>query len=88
MATFTIMLEFKGGTYIAQVRARGPHKACLKWAKTIEIADLGAAGKAELQKQLQEDEPVLLAGLVNVWCMTASVRKSFALMNIIQTQIE
>lgn len=91
MATFTIILDFKGGTYIAQVKAHNAQQACLKWAAQIkpnEIANLGAIGKTQLQKELSEDKPVLLTGLVNVWCMTAYVRNSPALINIVQTQIE
>ena len=91
MATFTIILDFKGGTYISQVKARNPQQACLKWAaqiKPVEIADLGAIGKTQLQESLVEDTPVLLSGLTNVWCCSARTRNSLALINIVKTQLE
>ena len=90
MPIYTVVLDYKGGTYISQVKARTYKEACLKWADQLDpkvIFGMGSMGKASLQKELAGEEPVLIQGLKNVWCLWASVRGKQALINIIQTEI-
>src|SRR5262245_20255372 len=76
MALFTIILEYRGGTYIAQVVARGPRQALSRWAQAPSpksVARLGARAKAVLVRAFsghggRDDAPIPIAGLPNVWC--------------------
>ena len=89
MPIYTLVLDYKGGTYISQIKARTHKEACLKWADQLDpkvIFGMGPTGKASLQKQIAGEEPVLLQGLKNVWCQWSSVHGKGALINIIQTE--
>ena len=90
MALYTFVMEYLGGTYMAQVRARSVAQACVKWARSLEVAEihgLGPRGHEELVAQMTEriDDLVPLDGLENAWCHGALLRGRSALINIIQT---
>jgi hypothetical protein len=90
MPIYTVVLDYKGGTYISQIKARTHKEACLKWADQLDpkvIFGMGSVGKASLQTGIAREEPVLIQGLKNVWCQSALVRGKGALINIIQTEI-
>jgi hypothetical protein len=89
MPIYTLVLDYKGGTYISQRKARTPKEACLKWADQLDpkpIFGMGTTGKALLQKELAGEEGVLIQGLKNVWCVTVLVHGKGAQINIIQTE--
>ena len=89
MPLFTIVSDFKGGTYLDQVKARGPNQAYKKWCLKIDsqaIIDLGAKGKKDLINRMIEERPVYLDGLKNVWCCTGMARDFLALVHIVQTE--
>lgn len=75
MPLFTVIFEFRGGTYISQVRSEDEASALLVWARDLDpkhIQHFGAKRKEQLVKAVQEPlltEPVPLEGLVNVWCV-------------------
>jgi hypothetical protein len=81
MALYSIILDYRGGTYISQVRARTPRDAAKKWTRTLdvnEVKHLGAKGKQKLISNLEEDayglnEPVALTGLTGVWCLSMPI---------------
>jgi hypothetical protein len=90
MALYTFVMEYLGGTYMAQVRARSVAQACVNWARSLEAAEiqgLGPRGHQELVVQMTErmTDAVPLDGLENAWCHSALPRGRFALINIIQT---
>lgn len=91
MATFTVIFEYRRGTYIAQVEAKDPRQALARWAKALSpksVARLGARAKAALVRVLANqgdelDPPVPIAGLSNVWC--AGFPVPGGLVNLIKT---
>jgi len=92
MALFTIILEYRGGTYIAQYAANGPSQALARWAQHAvsrkSVAPLSARAKAALVQALSEGEgrldgPTPIAGLPNVWC--AGFPIPGGLVNVIKT---
>jgi hypothetical protein len=84
---YTIVLDYKGGTYISQSPAESPEAALTKWANAIGENDLVNWGlsRAEIT-QLPEDSPVPLKGCLNVWCVTASTKEGLMLVNIVATE--
>ncbi len=77
---FTLIADYKGGTYISQVRANSPEEAVIIWAENLDtksIAGFKSKSKAklieQLQQQLEGDAPVLLDGLKNAWCTSALI---------------
>jgi hypothetical protein len=86
MALFTVLLEFDGGTYIAQLRAPSSKTAVAKYAaqvlKNSEIGRLPA--RKRLAEALSVEVPIAIEGVRKVWCCSASVGRKFALVNIVQ----
>lgn len=69
---FTIICEYKGGTYTKQLSAENPVRAFEQWAQIfITEAFLTTPEKAiftaEVQSSLTEGNTVALQGLQNVW---------------------
>jgi hypothetical protein len=87
MTTFTFIFEYKGGTYIEQVPATGLKEAIDIWGDLVgpEIPKFGKKKKRQLIKEIQLDEPSLLTGLINVWCLSLRVGKSLSYINIVAT---
>ena len=91
---FTVILEYRGGTYISQVSAINAQAAFVIWAARLDVSQinhLGEQGKKRLVESLTEDvyktnHVVALAGLTNAWCGTVV---GFAgLINIVKTARE
>lgn len=89
MSLFTVILDFAGGTYISQIEATSTTSACLKWALELDFSNIkgiGAKSKLSILKQLQDNEPTPLDGLLNAWCISILLRGNLALINIILTE--
>lgn len=83
---FTIILEYRGGTYIAQVTAVNIDRALIEWAgqlRQLEIGNLTERDKRLLIAQLRDDFAEPVDGLVGVFCLTARVKNSLALVHMI-----
>lgn len=91
---FTIVMEYRGGTYIAQVAATRPETALKQWARQIDpikIAHLGESRKAKLVTSIDEwiaerGTAAAIAGTVNVWCHTEVIGGSLVLIHLIATE--
>lgn len=84
---YTAVLDYKGGTFIAQVRAPSPGAALSKWVSEIKDEDLTewGIGRGELANITKSEDVVPLDGPLNVWCVSGSVRGGLALINVIAT---
>jgi hypothetical protein len=87
MALFTLLLEFDGGTYIAQLRSASARGAVTKYA--AQLAKNEALSTRSIRKRLasglKQYEPVRIDGIRNVWCCSASLGNKFALLNLVAT---
>ena len=89
MNLYTIIFEYREGTYISQVKAKDESNALGKWGESLDcdsIAFMGEKLKTKLNEQIAEElldsPPVLLDGTKNVWCAGLLL---FGLVNIIKT---
>jgi len=84
---YTMIVDYRGGTYVSQVRSNSPMTAVKKWAKRVSASDLKIWGlnQSDLEP-LSNDDPVPLKNCQNVWCSSASARKKLLLLNIIGTE--
>lgn len=69
---FTIVCEYKGGTYTKQLRAESPMLAFDQWADIFSMEDFLTASEKkefsdEVQYSLSEGNLVAMEGLQNVW---------------------
>ncbi len=91
---YTVVIDYRGGTYISQVHARSVADALKIWAAALDTAAIGGLGpqrKVELIDDIKEQlslgqEPALLDGLVNAWCASALTSGGLALINIVATK--
>ena len=88
MPLFTVLMEFKGGTYLSQLRAPSPDAALEKWARGLEVKNIEgmtAAIKRQFVEWLPEARPTAVAGLKSTWCSGFVARTSSALVHIFRT---
>lgn len=84
---YTIVLDYKGGTYIGQASSDSVSGALVQWLSKIGDQEL-ANWKITRQKLLDiinSDEPIPLRGCTNVWCLSSSTKDGLALINVIAT---
>jgi len=84
---YTIVLDYKGGTYIGQAHSDSLSGALAQWLSRIGDQEL-AKWKITRDKLLDiftSDEPIPLSGCTNVWCLSASTNGGLALINVIAT---
>ena len=85
---YTIVFDFAGGTYLAQVRAPDAAGAVARWAGQLARRGLPCLTRAEareLARDLPADPPVPVEGLVNTWCSTGLVGGRAAFAHIVRT---
>jgi len=86
---FTIFLDHRGGTYMAQVRATSPVSALTVWARQLPsqgVPGIGEATAATFAERLRQNPPVALNELVSAWSTGSVIRGAYALINIILTR--
>jgi hypothetical protein len=72
MAFWTVMADYRGGTYISQWRAANAPKALMEWAKAfphIRGSFIGATTRLKLIAAVSDklEKPILLRDTQNVW---------------------
>ena len=91
---YTVLMEYRGGTYVSQVRAQTVVAALQNWASELDagaIQGFSEGRKRELLREIESDlrsgtEPAPLNGLHNVWCTSAALSGGMVLINIVSTQ--
>jgi hypothetical protein len=88
MPLFTFIMEYRGGTYLSQIRADTHHAAPAVWAAAGDWSPLPKSGKkfqVKLFAEIANNEPEPVEGLANTWCIPALIGKRLALIHFIQT---
>ena len=84
---FTFVCEYKGGTYVSQVRAPDHERAMIEWAALLR-REQPIESMSEVIAQAASDaqnSPVLLTGLSDVWCWSATVSDELALTHFVRS---
>lgn len=84
---YTFILDFQGGTYISQVRAKDEKEAMHIWATNLEIESIPRFGhrmKTELIVDMEETT-LTASSLVHHWCFGILPCGRFGQVNIIKT---
>jgi hypothetical protein len=85
---YTFFLDYKGGTYVSQVRASSPLKALTIWGEALnhtQVDGLSRSAKKKLTAEINEP-PTLLEGVKNTWCYSALLRGHLALIHFTLTK--
>jgi hypothetical protein len=88
---FTIVCDFRGGTYVSQVRAVDEVCAVREWAHYLRSEKPILRVSGHLAKQVEADlddfPPVALQGLNGVWCIGAICGRSYMSANIVESAL-
>jgi len=88
---YTVICEFRGGTYCSQVEASDEVDAVRLWAEKLQLDMPMARSSRFLAKAALRDletfdhKPVPLDGLQGVWCFSTGVATDLALCNLVLT---
>jgi len=86
---FTVVCEFRGGTYVSQHFAEDERQAAQQWAEYLKRDRPISRASTYLAKtvaaDLPERPPVPLDGLSSVWCLSALCGGDLMLANIIHS---
>lgn len=91
LQTFTVILDYRGGTYVRQVRSVSVREAIEKWARSRIWQHAGAGATSKSRKSMSADflatplEPIRVTRTVGVWCCAARVQGHLALLHIIHS---
>jgi hypothetical protein len=88
MELYTIVMDYRGGTYISQIWAENIDTACKLWAENINIEAIQFFKqklKNRLITEIVNEKPIKSDGAVNVWFVLAKLNNFFAHINIIKT---
>lgn len=89
MQLFTFIMNYLGGTYIDQVVASNETEAMRVWIKQLdssEIKGFSALDKKRIINNNFDDEiPVSIKGVKNVWFCLIDTKKGYGHVNIIKT---
>ena len=84
---YTLIIDYKGGTYITQSVANNvtiaPGECIKNWDNAgSEIKDEDIH---EILNQLKDETFMPLKGLKNIWCGTATINNDLMLLNLVET---
>ena len=86
---FTIVCEFRGTTYISQVRASDECEAVQVWTELLTKERPFKRASSYLAKSVAAERteylPIALKGLTGVWCISGSCGGDFMLADFIET---
>ena len=88
MARFTFIMEFAGGTYVAQAEGESVEAAASIWVNSLKFRDikgLSAENYSSLVHQVEGCEPVAMSGVKEVWCFTLLLNDRLVLVNCVRT---
>lgn len=90
MKVYTFIMEFRGGTYISQVSSNSLKNSVQNWAQNLNINEINffdQQSQKELVELVVDNKPIGISGLLNIWCLSLSLKRGFVLITIVQTDI-
>jgi hypothetical protein len=80
---FTIILDYRGGTYIRQARAGSPKKALLQSIQDFDV--ISSTTKTQIASETANENIVEVAATRGVWCTSVTLRGKLGLFHIVAT---
>ncbi|MET3528147.1 hypothetical protein [Phenylobacterium koreense] len=87
MHLYTIMLDYAGGTYVAQTCAADERAAVRDWIGMLSSDQIAHSVSEEVAAAFEDFDYGLvpLNGLAGVWCANANAMQGLALVNVVKT---
>jgi hypothetical protein len=85
---YTFFFDYKGGTYVSQVKASSPLKALTAWAGALDHTKVDGLTHSAKNKLIDAiAEPLSrVEGVKKTWCFSALLRDHLALVHFTQTK--
>jgi len=86
---YTFIMDFKGGTYVSQVKAKNKDDACIIWARALKIEDIEdfkIVDKQAIAFELTKEEVTPITHNINVWMICLDILGNFSIIHIIKTE--
>jgi hypothetical protein len=90
MKKYTFLFEFKKGTYVKQVLSADIRNAIIEWFHSLNSEEMSGMTddiKNTLKIELDQEEPILIDGMDNVWCMFFKINKLSCLLNVVESNV-
>ena len=88
MPLYTFILDYRGGTYISQIRAPNYKAAPRVWAEKLDLTAIAKLEKGfgdKLVASISEEKPTALDGVAKAWRLSSIPVKALALVHFVQT---
>ena len=88
MPLFTVVMDYRGGTFVSQVSARSVEAALRRWAAgpgLRSVPGIGPARAAALAFHPAFPDPVPVTGVSGVWCDSPLIMGRVALLTVVAT---
>ena len=89
MCLYTFILDYNGGTYVSQIEGRSLKIVILKWVRQLDLDTIRVKNdnKECIETSIKDniEEPVLLDGMRNVWCIALRLDRKLAIVNMVKT---
>ena len=87
MHLYTFILDYRGGTYVAQISAAHENEALSEWVSQLHSNNIADAVSQEVAVAFEGEAEDLcqLQGLIGVWYACAGSGKGRAELNIVRT---
>jgi hypothetical protein len=89
LETYTVLAEYRGGTYIKQLTAPGPEAVFASWIASLSEDDLevSALHRDELIASIDIVTSVPIEGCSGIWCFSTNVAGKLLLAHFVRTAI-
>ena len=89
MPLYTFILEYRGGTYLSQVRAPNYKMAPRVWVEKLNLTGIAKPEKDLMDKLVAsvnwDKQPTPIDGVAKTWCCSLIYVKQRSLVHFIQT---
>ncbi len=64
---YTFFLDYKGGTYVSQVKASSPVKALMVWTETLDDTNVDGLSHSAKKKLIRRSAPIVAAAAARIF---------------------
>lgn len=89
MSLYTMIIDYRGGTYVTQAESDSLEHAPIACVQGLDTGAMGGhvkeQDKASILSALQEERVIPLADTTNCWCCSVDVHDHLMLMTLVLT---
>jgi len=84
---YTIACEYDGGNYVSQIRAIDHKNALIEWAALLRSEQPIEGASSQIAQEVDDGwaDPAPITGLIGVWCWSATIGHTPALVKLIRS---